>query len=335
MSTNRVTHTVQPAQGRIIIITGANSGVGRAAAMRFAAAGHSVVMACRSLERAEQVRREIVEATGNATVTVMQVDMSHQDSIASFADAFRSRYPRVDTLIHNAAYLSHGDTWRRSPDGIEIAFATNVVGPFLLTHLLLDLLRQSDDPRILHAGSNIIKHFFNPKTELDLGTLRGEPAGRKPTAVYHRYRRSKMALLMLTFIMARKLKPLGIAVNCLEINGATMSPETLGKMTLPYRIVGRIQNLFFRPPQYTAESYVRITTEERFRGATGGNFNHKQQPMKPGSSAVASARQQLRNVFGSQNYPELADDVAIQEAIWDACLEATGHCKAGSGGSGV
>ena len=309
---------------RIVIITGANSGVGRAAAMQFAAAGHTVVMACRSLERAGPVRQEIVDATGNTAVTVMQVDMSSQESIRSFAEAFRTRYPRVDTLIHNAAYLSHGDTWRLSPDGVEIAFATNVVGPFLLTHLLLDVLQQSEDPRILHAGSNIIKHFFNPKTDLDLSTLRGEPAGQKPTAVYHRYRRSKMALLMLTFIMARTLKPLGIAVNCLEINGATMSPDTLGKMTLPYRIVGRIQNLFFRPPEYMADSYVRITTEERFRGVTGHNFNDKQQPMKPGSSAGVAARQQLRNVFGTETYPDFADATDLQEAIWDACLEATG-----------
>lgn len=314
----------QIAGHRIVIITGANSGVGRAAAMQFAAAGHSVVMACRSRKRAEPVREDIVETTGNTAVSVMEVDMSSRDSIRAFAEVFRSRHPRVDTLIHNAAYLSHGDAWRLSPDGIEIAFATNVAGPFLLTHLLLDLLRQSDDPRILHAGSNIVKHFFNPSTELDLATLRGEPACKRPTAVYHRYRRSKMALLMLTFIMARKLEPLGIAVNCLEINGAKMSPNTLAKMTLPYRIVGRIQNLFFRPPEYMAEGYVEITTAARFRGVTGCNFNDRQQPMKPGSGAATPVKQQLKNLFGTEFYPEFADDTATQEAVWNACVEAAG-----------
>lgn len=321
--TNTEPHTTETAHHRIVIITGANSGVGRAAAMQFAADGHTVVMACRSLERAEPIRREIVDATDNTAVTIMEVDMSSRDSIRTFVARFQDRYPRVDILIHNAAYLSHGDIWRLSPDGIEIAFATNVVGPFLLTHLLLDMLQKSEDPRILHAGSNIIKHFFNPKTELDLSTLRGEPAGQKPTPVYHRYRRSKMALLMLTFIMARKLQPLGIAVNCLEINGATMSPETLGKMSLPYRIIGRIQNLFFRPPEYMADSYVRITTEERFRGVTGRNFNDKQQPMEPASSVGTSPRQQLHNVFGTETYPDFADDTSRQEAIWDVCLGAT------------
>jgi NAD(P)-dependent dehydrogenase (short-subunit alcohol dehydrogenase family) len=317
----------ETAEQRIVIITGANSGVGRAAAMQFAAEGHTVIMACRSRERAEPVQREIVEATGNRDVSVMEVDMSSRDSIRTFAAEFQTRNPRVDVLIHNAAYLSHGDTWQLSPDGMEIAFATNVAGPFLLTHLLLDSLQRSKDPRILHAGSNIIKHFFNPKKEFDLSTLRSEPEDRRPTSVYHRYRRSKMALLMLTFIMARKLESRGITVNCLEINGARMSPETLGKMTLPYRMIGRIQNLFFRPPEYMAENYVQITTSDRFRGVTGCNFNDKREAMKPGSSNGTTATQQLRNVFGRDFYPELADDEATQEAVWDACLEATGPRK--------
>ncbi len=313
---------------RIVIITGANSGIGRAAAMQFARAGHTVIMACRSPQRAEPVRREIVDTTGNRAVSIMEVDMSSRDSVRAFASEFTARYPRLDVLIHNAAYLSHGDTWRVSPDGIEIAFATNVAGPFLLTHLLLDWLQRSEDARILHAGSNIIKHYFNPKTELDLTTLREEPVGQRPAPVYHRYRRSKIALLMLTFVMARKLEPLGVTVNCLEINGARMSPETLAKMTLPYRIIGRIQNIFFRPPEYMANSYVQITTADRFRGVTGHNFNDKQEPMKPGSSDGTPLKQQLNNVFGTTHYPDFADNSELQETVWTACQESTGLASA-------
>lgn len=92
----------------------------------------------------------------------MELDVS-SFSFYKFCRSFQSQYDQLDILIHNAGYFNHGAPYRESADRIELTFATNVFGPFLMTHLLLDSLRQSDNPRILHAGSNIIKHFFDPK----------------------------------------------------------------------------------------------------------------------------------------------------------------------------
>jgi NAD(P)-dependent dehydrogenase (short-subunit alcohol dehydrogenase family) len=108
---------------RIVVITGANSGIGKAAARQFAAAGHTVIMACRSVERGEPVRSAIIEETGNHLVELMALDTSSMESIRAFSDAYRERYPRLDILIHNAAYFNHGEPFRLGPDGVEITFS--------------------------------------------------------------------------------------------------------------------------------------------------------------------------------------------------------------------
>lgn len=307
--------------GRVIVITGANSGIGRAAALRLAGAGHTIVMACRSVARAEAVQRAIVEVTGNERVDVMELDTSSIDSIHSFAERFRERYPRLDTLIHNAAYFNHGEAYRLGPDGTEITFATNVVGPFVLTRALLDSLKASDDPRVLNAGSNIIKHFFDPKMQLDFDTLRGLPEGMEEPSVYRRYCRSKMALLMLTFALARELESDGVAVNYLHINGARMSKETIAKFSLKYRAIARVQNVFLRPVAYMASNYVELAAGARFRGVTGVCFNDRLEAMRSGNSEEARGLDQLRFGLGRGYYSWRADDRALQERVWSTCAE--------------
>lgn len=98
---------------------------------------------------------------------------------------------------------------RLSADGIELTFATNVVGPYLMTQLLLNQLKKSDDARIVNAGSNIIKHFFEPKKKIDFKTLQGENSNAK-FSVYNMYRQSKLALMMLTFKMADEFQSEGL-----------------------------------------------------------------------------------------------------------------------------
>jgi NAD(P)-dependent dehydrogenase (short-subunit alcohol dehydrogenase family) len=308
---------------RTVVITGANSGIGKSAALRFATEGWAVVMACRSPERAAAARAEIIRESGSDRVTLMPVDMSSQDSIRRFADAFRQSRSRLDVLIHNAAYFNHGEAYRLGPDGTEITFATNVAGPFLLTRLLLDGLRESDDPRILHAGSNIVNHYFDPRKQLDFSALHGVPSGHKEPAVYERYRQSKMALLMLTLVMARELESDGIAVNCLQINGARMSQETIARFTWRYRVVARVQNLFFPPTERLADAYFQITTADRFRGVTGQNINAKLELMVAASNEGVGVREQIRNVTGTGTYPVYAQDRAMQEAVRGLCESLT------------
>ena len=305
-----------------VIITGANSGIGKAAAVHFAEEGHTVIMACRNLEKSRKVRDQIATDSENDRIHLEEVDMSSLNSIRSFCESYRSKYKKLDILIHNAAYFNHGSPYKQSPDGIEITFATNVAGPFLMTILLRDLLAASDDARILHAGSNIIKHFLNPKKEIDLEHLQNEPEDLRSHSVYINYRNSKMALLMLTFKMAEEFKEDGINIYSLQINGATMSKDALMKVKPHWRIIARVQNLFFRPPEFTADLYYEICTSDRFRDITGVHLNHKlevMQPAKTGAGIITDIKQGL----GADVYPPYALNAGMVNKVWGVCSELT------------
>jgi NAD(P)-dependent dehydrogenase (short-subunit alcohol dehydrogenase family) len=257
----------------------------------------------------------------------MELDTSSTESIETFVRNFTARHPRLDVLIHNAAYFNHGEPYRVSPDGMEIAFGTNVVGPYLLTTLLRDHLGRSEDPRVLNVGSNIIKHFFNPKTTMDLSDLRGLPAGQQGpegASVYRRYGRSKMALLMLTRALAEELESDGIAVNYLQVNGAKLSRETVKKFSLTYRILGRLQSLVLKPPEFMADRYFRITTDPAYRGITGRNINHRLEIMEPAPTTTPEGTplrftDEMRITAGADYYPRIAEDRELQAAVLEVC----------------
>ena len=139
---------------KTIIITGANSGIGKAAAKKLAAEGHRVILACRSEEKGNVAAEEIIASTGNKRVNTMKIDMASQSSIKEFAEVFSQNFDRLDVLIHNAANF---DLTMKHPvmteDGLETIFATNHVGPFLLTNLLLDLLKNSAPSRVMSCPS--------------------------------------------------------------------------------------------------------------------------------------------------------------------------------------
>jgi len=307
---------------RTVIITGANSGIGKAASLKFAMEGHTVIMACRSPERGSAVQNGIVAASKNENVYLEELDASSPASIRAFCTRFRDRYGKLDILINNAAYIDHGSPHRVNDDQIELTFATNVLGPYLITILLKDLLAASDDARILNAGSNIIKHYFNPKLELELDNLIGAYTGDKPFSVYNSYRNSKMALLMLTFRMADEFKKDGIRVFNLQINGAKMSKETLQKFTLPWRMIARVQNLFFRPASFMAGIYYEICTSTAFSETSGKLINHRLEIMVPSKNNPGIA-DQIKQVTGAGIYPNYADRTDMQEKIWALCRELT------------
>jgi NAD(P)-dependent dehydrogenase (short-subunit alcohol dehydrogenase family) len=306
-----------------VIITGANSGIGKAATRKFVMDGHTVIMACRNHEKSQPVRDQIAAETGNERVYLEEVDMSSFESIRKFCSNYREKYKELDNLIHNAAYFNHGAPYKQSTDGIEITFATNVAGPFLMTMLLRDLLSKSNDARILHAGSNIIKHFLNPKKEIDFDHLRNEPENPSDHSVYINYRNSKMALLMLTFRMAEEFKRDGIKVYSLQINGATMSKEALMKVKPHWRIIARIQNLFFRPPEFTANLYYEICTAERFKNTTGVHINHKLEIMRPAESGKGIITD-IKQGFGAEVFSAYALNKEVNEKIWKLCEEWSG-----------
>ncbi|ADU28985.1 SDR family NAD(P)-dependent oxidoreductase [Evansella cellulosilytica] len=309
----------------IVVITGANSGIGKKAALTFAKEGYSVVMACRNLEKSKEVFEEILAETKNERVTLMELDVSSFDSIKLFCSHFKKQYEKLDILIHNAAYFNHGSPYQLSADNIELTYATNVFGPYLLTVLLLDHLKRSEDARILHASSNIVKHFFDEKKELALYNLLEE---KKKHSVYEMYCNSKMALVILTFKMAEELKKENIMVNAIQINGAKMSKETLQKVTFGWRMIARVQNLFFPPTSYISDSYFHICTSEKLHGVTGQLINDKREIMEP-ASINPSLKEQIKQLKRSDVYPIYATKRETQQLVWDLCSSLTGRTISG------
>ncbi|MEX0771861.1 MAG: SDR family NAD(P)-dependent oxidoreductase [Balneolales bacterium] len=220
---------------RNVIITGANSGIGKAAAVKFASEGYHVIMACRDLIKSKKALHEVVRISKNEFVELMEVDVSSFGSIRKFCSEFKQNHQKLDILIHNAGHFNHGmKTYQLSADKIELTFATNTFGPFLMTELLLDYLEKSDGPRVLSANTTNIKHFFNPKREIEFGNLQGEYKTSRPYNAYKMYGDSKMGLLLLTYKMAEKYKPSGVKVNSLMVPAVKVSEATLKRLNLYY-----------------------------------------------------------------------------------------------------
>ena len=192
-------------QGKVCLITGANSGIGKATALGLARMGATVVMVCRDRVRGEEAQREIKMQSGNDAVDLLLADLSSQQSIRQLAETFRQRYTHLHVLINNAGA---GFTQRReSVDGLEMTFAVNYLAPFLLTNLLLDVLKDSAPARIINVDSD--NHRF---VRLDMQDLQLQ----RRYGFLRAYGRSKLALLLFTYELARRLHGTGITVNALE-----------------------------------------------------------------------------------------------------------------------
>ncbi|MGZ9583206.1 SDR family NAD(P)-dependent oxidoreductase [Paenibacillus marinisediminis] len=307
-------------EDKIVIITGANSGIGKAVALRFAIEGYRVIMACRNMRISVAVQQDIIQASNNAKVDLLELDVSSFDSIRTFCSKVKDAYPHIDILIHNAAYLNHGEKeYKLSPEHIELSFATNTFGPYLLTNLLADHLELSQDPRVLNACTTNIKNFFDPKRTIDFDNLRGEFRNSRPYSAYKMYGDSKMALLILTFKMAEQYKDRGIKVNALQINRVKLSKETINKMSPWWRVLAMAQNLTNPLPSGMADNYFQICTSDQFRDVTGQLINHKREIVQPSISEAGFT--QLKNIFGSGSYPQYATNSDNVEKIWRMCNE--------------
>jgi NAD(P)-dependent dehydrogenase (short-subunit alcohol dehydrogenase family) len=310
---------------KIVVITGANSGIGKAAAIKFAKEGYTVVMACRNVERSKMVQQEIIEATKNPHIDLLQLDISSFQSIHQFSTVLKDNYPKLDILIHNAAYLNHGEKkYLLSQDGIELSFATNTVGPFLLTRQLISMLEKSEDARVLHACTTNIRHFFDPNRKIEFDNLQGEFKDQRPFSAYKMYGDTKMALLLMTFKMAEELKRHQISVNAVQIPAIKLSKETINKFQSGWRFAARIQNVFSAPRETMADTYFHICTSEEFKNVTGKLINEKRNVMEPShySTGLAQDIKQLRD----QNvYPKYASDQENIEKVWDLCVSLTSN----------
>ena len=192
-------------KGKRVIITGPTSGVGKEIAMELATLGAELILGCRDLKKGNKVESEITRRTGSSKLVVIQVDTSSQKSIREFAREFRRKYRRLDVLINNAAGNRGTLPKVDSLDGIELTFATNVLGYFLLTQELLPLLMKSTPARIVNVASSYA-------SDLDLDDLQFE---HRKFESFKAYAQSKACDRLLTWAFARRLKGSGLTVNAM------------------------------------------------------------------------------------------------------------------------
>ena len=192
--------------GKTVIITGGNTGIGKEAAIDLAKRKARVILACRSEEKGKKAEVDIRRESESSNVHFRQLDLASFESIRKFAKEVLSEESRIDILINNAGvmYCAYGKT----VDGFETQFGVNHLGHFLLTNLLLDKIKQAPEGRIIVVSS--IGHAY--ATKLDLDTINSE-AHYNPYDAYHK---SKLANVLFTKALAKRLSDTSVTVNSLH-----------------------------------------------------------------------------------------------------------------------
>jgi len=245
--------------GKICLVTGGTSGIGKATAQALAQMGATVVIAGRNAPRTAQLVGEIRSASGNKNVDSLLADLSSQQEVRRLANEFKSKYSHLHVLLNNAGavFLKR----QLSVDGIEMTFALNHLGSFLLTNLLLDTLKASAPARVINVSSNA---HASGKIEFD--NLQGE-RGYSPRV----YENSKLANILFTIELARRLEGTGVTVNALHPGFvATGFAKNNGKVIAA--LVSTFAPLVARSPAKGAETSIYLASSTDVDGITGKYF---------------------------------------------------------------
>ncbi|XP_078590974.1 retinol dehydrogenase 12-like isoform X1 [Branchiostoma floridae x Branchiostoma japonicum] len=261
--------------GKTVIITGANTGIGKVTARDMAERGARVILACRSLEKAEEAAKEIRSQTGNKNVVVHKLDLASLTSVRQFAKVINDAEPRLDVLINNAGVM-HTPRWE-TEDGFEMQFGVNHLGPFLLTNLLLDKLRQSAPSRVVTVAS--LAHTFT--SGIDFDDINSQNSYHMAKA----YDRSKLANVLFSRELSKKLKGTGVTSNSLH-PGVIMESDLMryrqdewqGKFgehvaSALRKVVGAIFSVFGKTVEEGAQTSICCAVAEDLENTTGLYFS--------------------------------------------------------------
>jgi NAD(P)-dependent dehydrogenase (short-subunit alcohol dehydrogenase family) len=242
--------------GEVVLITGGTSGIGRAAATALAAMGAEVVVTGRSRERGESAVEEIRDTSGNGRVSLMLADLAVQAEVRGLAEEFRERYDRLDVLVNNAGIIQSKRT--ETPDGIELTLAVNHLAPFLLTNLLLDLLKKSAPSRIITVSSEARRG-----AKIDFEDLQSERRYR-PFKVYGM---TKLANILFTYELAERLEGTGVVANSLHPGGVNTN---FGNNNRSFgTLIFRAFKPFMRTPEQGADTVVYLAVSPEAGKMTG------------------------------------------------------------------
>ena len=245
--------------GRICMVTGGNSGVGKETAVGLASLGGNVVIVCRNKNKGEAAWAEVKAKSGNENIHLMLADLSSLKSVRDLADGFKAKYDKLNVLVNNAGEILS----RRhvTVDGLERTFSSNHLGHFLLTNLLLDVIRDSAPARILnitseaHRGAKI--HFDD---------LQGEKY-----SAFRAYGQAKLANVLFTYELAKKLEGTGVTANCLHpgVVRTGFGHDDSGLMSL----VIWIASPFFMSAEKAARAVTKLATSHELESLSGKYFS--------------------------------------------------------------
>ncbi|MCJ7570689.1 MAG: SDR family oxidoreductase [Candidatus Thermoplasmatota archaeon] len=244
--------------GKIVIITGATSGIGKETALGLAKLSATIIITTRDDNRGNEIKNEIIQTTDNKNIGVFHCDLASFESIRNFCRKFKTKYHQLHVLIN---YVG---TWhfkrRESKDGIENIFATNYLAPFLMTSLLLDVIQKSKPARIINLTSGLHYGTIN----FDDIEFKHNFSGMKA------YSQSKLAIILFTRLLAKKLEGKGVTVNCVNPG---MSKTNLG------RDAGTFSRNMFKilgkDPKKGAETSIYLASSKEVENITGEYFVKK------------------------------------------------------------
>ncbi len=246
--------------GKVCLITGANSGLGFATAKALASKGAHIIMGCRSKERGEKARQKLMEATGNTNIDLELIDLSKMDSVRDAAARIQERYAALHVLINNAGALFNE---RKETDaGFEQTFATDLLGPYLLTRLLLPLLKASAPARIIMVVSGGM--YFGQLHLEDLQFKKREYNGSMA------YAEAKRGLMVLTKLWARELAGTGVTINAMHPGWAD-TPGVADALPGFHKITG----LVLRDNEQGADTSVWLATKPHLKASGQLFFDRK------------------------------------------------------------
>ncbi|GHO61588.1 short-chain dehydrogenase [Ktedonobacter sp. SOSP1-52] len=246
--------------GKICMVTGANSGIGKATALALAQMGATVVMVCRDRARGEQARSEISTKSKNTAVDLLLADLSSQESIRHLVEDFQHHYTHLHVLINNAGVAFPGR--RETVDGVEMTLAVNYLAPFLLTHLLLDVLTASAPARIVNVSSNSHEAGY-----IKLENLQS----KNPYGSMKVYGQAKLAVVLFTYELARRLEGTGVTVNCLH-PGFVATHFGQKDVGPAFRLLVKVLGSFGTSPDKGAKTSIYLASSPKVEGVTGQYF---------------------------------------------------------------
>jgi NAD(P)-dependent dehydrogenase (short-subunit alcohol dehydrogenase family) len=259
-------NTTGQMSGKVVMVTGANSGMGKEISLGLARVEATLVMVCRDAERGETARADVQHQTGNRNVELLIADMSSQQSIRHLVQEFESRRDRLHVLVNNAGASLPNRV--ETVDGLETVFATNHLGPFLLTNLLLPVLTRSAPARVVTVSSGA-----QAMAKLDFDDLQGVRSYNEIRV----YNQSKLANIVFMYELARRIAGSGVTANAVEPGFV----KTNLKVPFPYSIFS-----FMRGKAVDgAKPTLFLASSPEVEGVSGKFFNNKGVPMQSTKSS--------------------------------------------------